>query len=74
MGDKFYRIEIPKSLYYRIVRLANEMNIDDVNSFIVDILREAVSKYEEEIGSSIVISEDEMEKIKERLKSLGYLD
>ncbi len=73
MGDEF-SVKIPKTLYYRIVRLANELEVDDVQSFIIDLLREAVSRYEEELGSSVVLSEEEIEKIKDRLKSLGYLD
>ncbi len=73
MGDEF-SVKIPKTLYYRIVRLANELDVDDVQSFIIDLLREAVSRYEEELGSSVVLSEEEIEKIKDRLKSLGYLD
>lgn len=72
--DEKVGMKIPKSLYHRIARLANELDIKDVNAFIVDLLREAVSKYEEELGSSIVLSEDEIEKIRERLRSLGYLD
>ena len=73
MGEEF-DVKIPKALYYRIVRLTNELGVNDVNSFIIDLLREAVSRYEEEIGTSVVLSEEEMEKIKDRLKSLGYLD
>ncbi|HIQ13496.1 MAG TPA: CopG family transcriptional regulator [Thermoprotei archaeon] len=72
--DEKVGINIPKSLYSRIARLADELDVKDVNVFIVDLLREAVSKYEEELSSSIVLSEDEVEKIRERLRSLGYLD
>lgn len=73
MGDEV-NVKIPKTLYYRIVKLSSELDVDDINSFIVDLLREAVSRYEEELGTSIVLSEEEIEKIKNRLKSLGYLD
>ena len=72
--EEEFNIKIPKTLYYRIVRLTSELDVDDVNSFIVDLLREAVARYEEELGTSVVLSEEEMEKIKDRLKSLGYLD
>jgi len=68
-----YKVEIPASLFNRVLRLADELEVD-VKTLIVDLLREAVSKYEEELGSSVVISEEELNKIKERLKSLGYLD
>ena len=66
-------IAIPKSLYKRLVKLAEELGID-VDTFAVDLLREAISRYEEELGEGVELPEEEVQKIKDRLKSLGYLD
>ncbi len=65
-------VEIPDSLYKRIESLAKYARVD-VNEYIVEILREAVSKIEEEILSSHDVDEEEKKEIIERLKSLGYL-
>ncbi len=66
-------ISIPKSLYNRILKIAEDLDVN-VNELIIDMLREAVSRYEEEIGSRLELSEEEVKKIKDRLRSLGYLD
>ena len=72
VGGSVVKVEIPDSLYKRIEAIAKFANYENVNEYIVYILREAVSKIEEEILESD-ISEEEKKEIIERLKSLGYL-
>ncbi len=66
------KVEIPEGLYKRIETIAKLANYEDVNDYIVYLLREAVSKVEEEILESDV-NEKEKREIIERLKRLGYL-
>jgi hypothetical protein len=64
-------VEIPKSLYERVRRIAEQYG-EDVNELLVNLLRECVTKVEEELSSEGV-SEEEKKEIIERLKKLGYL-
>lgn len=64
-------IEIPQSLFERLKKSAESGNYGSVEECIVYLLRKAVSGDEKEEET---YSEEEQEKIKERLKSLGYLE
>ena len=66
-------VEIPDTLYRRIKNLADELGVKDLSIFVTDLLRDAISKVEAEITKE-EYTPDELEKIKDRLRSLGYLD
>ncbi len=66
-------IELPESLFKRLEEAAAKLGIDDVDSLAIDILREGLARLEEELSGEAV-SEEEREKIIDRLRSLGYLD
>jgi len=66
-------INIPETLYKRIKRVADELGVKDFNAFIIDLLRDAIGRMESELSSEEYTLE-ELEKIRERLRSLGYLD
>jgi len=72
MNEKI-KIEIPASLFKRIKNISTELGVKDINIFIVDLLRNAISEYEAELSKEEYTPE-ELEKIKDRLRSLGYLD
>jgi len=72
MNEKI-KIEIPESLFKRIKNISTELGVKDINIFIVDLLRNAISEYEAEFSKEEYTPE-ELEKIKDRLRSLGYLD
>lgn len=66
-------INIPETLYKRIKKVADELEVKDFNAFIIDLLRDAIGRMESELSSEEYTLE-ELEKIRERLRSLGYLD
>jgi len=66
-------INIPETLYKRIKKVADELGVRDFNAFIIDLLRDAIGRMESELSSEEYTLE-ELEKIRERLRSLGYLD
>jgi len=64
--------EIPKSLYDRLNDCVPCTEYDNVRDFILSILRREIAKYNAEQDSIDLTDEDE-ERIKMRLKELGYL-
>ncbi len=71
MGKEFTTISIPTTLIEEIECAIKGTEIKTVSSYIVGAVREALSKG---AGKSGPFSEEDEEKVKERLKSLGYID
>jgi Arc/MetJ-type ribon-helix-helix transcriptional regulator len=71
MGKEFTQVTIPTSLYKKIEETIKGTEFTSVTSYIVKVLRENLSKAEE---SKEVFSKEDEEKVKERLKALGYID
>lgn len=78
MADKA-TIKIPRNLYNKIKEITDETGFNSVTEFIVYVMRDLVSTKElnrderEEIDSE-ELSSEEVNMIRKRLKSLGYLD
>lgn len=75
--DRKVTIKIPGPLYNRISKIVAGSGFNSVTDFIVYVLRDLVSTREktseaEKIGDSS-LSKEEIEAIRKRLKSLGYL-
>lgn len=72
MGDKADKvtIKIPRTLYNRLRQIVDESGYDSVTDFIVYILRDIVSTHAEEQGE---FSPEELQRVKGRLRRLGYL-
>lgn len=69
MGEKV-SIEISRELYEKIKKFIEEQGgFESVEEFVEFVLNEAVSEESEEY----VMSKEEEEKVKERLRSLGYI-
>lgn len=64
-------IKIPKTLYNNIQNIIKDTGFSSVTDFIVYVLRDVISMKSE--GSSVTLNKDEIESIRKRLKSLGYL-
>ena len=64
-------IKIPKTLYNNIQNIIKGTGFSSVTDFIVYVLRDVISMKSE--GSSVSLNKDEVESIRKRLKSLGYL-
>ena len=64
-------ISIPASLYKQIEEKIKGTEMDSVSSYVTKVLKENLAKEE---GAPESLSKEDEEKVKERLKALGYLD
>ena len=71
MEKEFTNVSIPTSLYKKIEESIKGTEFGSVASYISKVLRESLTKEEK---ADQVFSKEEEEKVKERLKSLGYID
>jgi Arc/MetJ-type ribon-helix-helix transcriptional regulator len=71
MEKEFMNVSIPTSLYKRIEEKIKGSEFKSVSSYITRVLRESLS---EEKASGEALSKEDEEKVKERLKALGYID
>lgn len=71
MEKDFINILIPASLYKKIEEKIKESEGTKVEDYITKILRENLSKEE---SSQDALSKEDEDKVKQRLKALGYLD
>jgi len=71
MGDENKTISIPASLYKRVEDKIKGADNKSVSDFVAKVLREFLSREE---GSGVAFSKEDEEKVKERLKALGYID
>jgi metal-responsive CopG/Arc/MetJ family transcriptional regulator len=71
MEKESLSVSIPASLYKKIEEVIKGTDIPSVSSYVAKVLREKLSR--EETAGEAFSKEDE-EKVKERLKALGYLD
>jgi Arc/MetJ-type ribon-helix-helix transcriptional regulator len=71
MGKEFMNISIPTSLYKQIEEKIKGTEISSVSSYVTKALRESLAKGEEKKEA---FDKDDEEKVKKRLKDLGYID
>ncbi|MCD6222415.1 MAG: CopG family transcriptional regulator [Thermoplasmata archaeon] len=64
-------IEIPETLAKKIEDMIKDTSFNSISDYITYVLEELLEDMEEEEET---FSEEEEEKIKERLRALGYLD
>ena len=64
-------VKIPDEVYEKIEKRIRETEFDSVDEYVTYVLKEVLASLEEE---EQVFSEEEEEKVKERLRALGYLD
>lgn len=64
-------ISIPSSLYQKIEEKIKDSDIESVSSYVTDVLEKSLP---EDQKTEDAFSEEDEEKVKERLKALGYLD
>jgi metal-responsive CopG/Arc/MetJ family transcriptional regulator len=63
-------IKIPRPLYENLSKIIKESGFNSVTEFIVYILRDLISS--RSVKKEASLSNEEIEMIKKRLKSLGY--
>jgi len=64
-------LKIPRPLYKRLSLLIEDSGFGSVTEFVVYVLRDLVSHAARESGDNL--NADEIEAIRKRLKSMGYL-
>jgi len=69
-GDKV-TIKIPRPLYERIGQIIDGAGYNSVTEFVVYVLRDVASAHALTAGQEY--TNEELEGVKERLRSLGYL-
>jgi len=72
MDKEFTAVTIPTSLHKKIEELIKGTEHRSVSSYVTKVLRDSLSAVEK--PATEVFSKDEEEKVKERLKALGYID
>ena len=71
MGKEFTTIFIPTSLFKEIEEKIKDSEISSVASYVTKVLRESLSEKKE---VEEPMSKEDEEKVKARLKDLGYID
>ena len=72
-AKKYTTISIPTPLAEKIKKRIEGTGFNSLSSYVTYVLREEISNIEEEEQDEAFSKEDE-EKVKERLRALGYLD
>jgi len=79
MSDDEYKVEyttvsIPKPLVEKIKERMKGTGFGSVSSYVTYVLRQVISSIEEEERSKQAFTKEEEEKVKQRLRDLGYID
>lgn len=79
MSEDEYRVEyttvsIPKPLVEKIKERMKGTGFSSVSSYVTYVLRQVISSIEEEEKSKQAFTKEEEEKVKQRLRDLGYID
>jgi Arc/MetJ-type ribon-helix-helix transcriptional regulator len=71
MDKDWTAVSIPASLHRKVEEAIKGTEFKTVAAYVAHLVREALSKKE---GTAEVFSPEDEEKVKERLKALGYID
>ncbi len=71
--SKYTTVSIPTNLYAKIKTRIKSTGFTSVSDYVTYVLREVLASLEEEEKEQ-PFSREEEEKVKERLRALGYLD
>ncbi len=79
MSDEEHKVEyttvsIPKPLVEKVKERMKGTGFSSVSSYVTYVLRQVISSIEEEERSKQAFSKEEEEKVKQRLRDLGYID
>ncbi len=70
MDKELMAVSIPASLYRKIEETIKGTEVSSVEAYVTKVLREKLS----EAGPGEGFTKEDEEKVKERLKALGYID
>lgn len=71
--SRYTTVSIPVTLYNRIKKLIEGTGFANVSQFVTYVLREVVVEYEKAREAEEPFTEEEKEKIIEKLRRLGYI-
>jgi Arc/MetJ-type ribon-helix-helix transcriptional regulator len=71
---KFTIVSIPTTLIEKIKKRIQDTEFETVSDYVTYVLREVLEETEEEEKKGETFSKEDEEKVKERLRALGYLD
>jgi len=71
---KYTTVSIPKPLVIKIKERMKGTGFASVSSYVTYVLRQVLSSIEEEERSKQAFTKEEEEKVKQRLRDLGYID
>ncbi|MFX0000774.1 MAG: CopG family transcriptional regulator [Candidatus Hodarchaeota archaeon] len=79
MSDDDHKVEyttvsIPKPLVEKIKERMKGTGFSSVSSYVTYVLRQVISSIEEEERTKQAFTKEEEEKVKQRLRDLGYID
>ena len=79
MPDEEHKVEyttvsIPKPLADKVKERMKGTGFSSVSSYVTYVLRQVLSSIESEEKSKEAFTEEEEEKVKQRLRDLGYID
>jgi len=71
---EYTTVSIPKPLAEKVKERMKGTGFSSVSSYVTYVLRQVISSIEEEGRSKQAFSKEEEEKVKQRLRDLGYID
>ena len=71
---EYTTVSIPKVLAEKIKDRMKGTGFSSVSSYVTYVLRQVLSSIEEEERSKQAFTKEEEEKVKQRLRDLGYID
>ncbi len=71
---EYTTVSIPKPLVEKIKERMKGTGFASVSSYVTYVLRQVISSIEEEKRSKQAFTKEEEEKVKQRLRDLGYID
>ncbi|HDD68863.1 MAG TPA: CopG family transcriptional regulator [Candidatus Korarchaeota archaeon] len=69
--SRYTTVSIPVSLYEKVKKMIEGTGFSSVSDYVTYVLRELVASYEE---SKLDFTKEDEERIKRRLRALGYLE
>jgi Arc/MetJ-type ribon-helix-helix transcriptional regulator len=73
-SKKFTTVSIPTPLFKKVEERIKGTGFTSVSSYVTYVLREIVAEDEETKKEEKPFSKDDEERVKDRLRALGYLD
>ena len=71
---EYTTVSLPKPLVEKIKERMKGTGFSSVSSYVTYVLRQVISSIEAEERSKKAFTEEEEEKVKQRLRDLGYID